>query len=494
MLLVFLVGAAALGIEIAVVRLLAPYFGASEVVWANTIGVVLVALSVGYWVGGRVGDSRPRMEDLCAVVMLGAALTALLPFAARPLLEAGIHALDSISAGAFVGSLLATLVLVAIPVLVLGTVAPWALRIGIETIDKRQAGALAGRLYAVSTAGSLVGTLLAALVLVPGVGTRRTFLVFAFALALVALAGMRRRTWFALVPVAVAALFLLPAGSIKASSGDERVLFETETAQQYVRVVERPDRSRLLELNEGQAVHSLYRPGTVLTNNYWDSALVLPLATLGRPPQRIAILGNAAGTMARAYAHFFPATYVDGVDLDPDLTKVGRRYFGLNGRRFTSVAADARPFLRRSNRRYDVIVVDAYRQPYIPFYLTTREFFELASERLTADGSVIVNVGHPIGSDRLEKVLAATIGTAFKHVARDPTEQSNTMLVGSDAPISAARLAGAATRINPQLAALAIREAALRGPAIPGGEVYTDDRAPVEWLVDRSIVSYAAGR
>jgi MFS family permease len=123
-LLVFVVGAAALGIEIAAVRLLAPYFGASEVVWANTIGVVLVALSVGYWLGGKIGDRHPNMSDLCSAVLLGAVLTALLPFVSKPLLDVGVDALDSVSAGAFVGSLAATLVLLAVPVLVLGTVSP----------------------------------------------------------------------------------------------------------------------------------------------------------------------------------------------------------------------------------------------------------------------------------------------------------------------------------------------------------------------------------
>lgn len=492
-LLVFVVGAAALGIEIAAVRLLAPYFGASEVVWANTIGVVLVALSAGYWFGGRVADKRPRMADLCATVMIAACFTAALPFVARPLLNAGVDALDAIDAGAFAGSLLATLALVSLPVFVLGTVAPWALRIGIDGIHAGQAGALAGRLYAVSTAGSLVGTLLAALVLVPGIGTRRTFLAFALALALVALPGVRWRARFATITLLIALLFALPAGGIKNTSAGGRVIHETETRHQYARVIERADGSRALELNEGQAIHSLYRPGSIFTGDYWDTALVLPFATLGAPPRRIAVLGNAAGTIARAYALLMPGTFVDGVEIDAGLTKIGRRYFGLGGARFSSITADARPFLRETDSRYDALVLDAYRQPYIPFYLTTREFFALARDRLSRRGSIVVNVGHPAGDDELERVLASTMANVFEHVGSLPVQPTNTMLVASDERPSPSRMRATAGILGTAVGRLADAYSANFTVARTGSDVYTDDRAPVEWLIDRSIVRYAAG-
>lgn len=492
-LLVFVVGTSTLGIEIAAVRLLAPYFGASEVVWANTIGVVLVALSAGYWFGGKVADKRPELTDLCAVVMLGSALTALLPIVAKPLLNVGVDALDSVSAGAFVGSLIATLLLLAVPVFVLGTVSPWALRIGIEGVDKLAAGTLAGRLYALGTAGSLVGTLLAALVMIPGLGTRRTFFVFSLALALTALMGVQRRGAFAVIPAVIAVLIALPGGGIKDAAANGKVVFEDETASQYVRVIERPNGTRVLELNEGQARHSVAVPGTVLTDDYWDASLVLPLATGEGPPQRVAVLGNAAGTIARAYAQYFPNTFVDGVDIDGELADIGREWFGLKDVNFQDHTADARPFLRATDERYDLIVLDAYRQPYIPFYLTTVEFFDLARKRLNPGGRVIVNVGHPEGSDRLNDVLAAGLAESFEHVWRSDTQPTNTQLLASNSPISPdAIVPGAET--TPGLLPTARREATLLRPAITDAEPFTDDRAPVEWLIDKSIVEYAAGR
>ena len=121
-LLVFVVGTGSLGAEIAAVRLLAPYFGASTIVWANTIGVVLVALSVGYWLGGRFADRHPHVRGLCLVTLTAAMLLAAVPYVADPLLGLEVGALDEISAGAFIGSLVAVLVLVAIPILLLGVV------------------------------------------------------------------------------------------------------------------------------------------------------------------------------------------------------------------------------------------------------------------------------------------------------------------------------------------------------------------------------------
>jgi spermidine synthase len=487
-LLVFVVGAASLGAEIAVARLIAPFFGASTIVWANTIGVVLVALSVGYWVGGRAADRHPHRRGLCMVVLAAAALLAAVPFVARPFLDVSVDALDSIDAGAFVGSLVGVLCLVAVPVLLLGACSPYAIRLAIPDVE--HSGQVAGRLFAISTAGSLVGTMLAALVLVPFAGTQRTFLAFAVALALVAAAGLGWR--FLAAPVAIAAVLAVPVGTVKATD-DGRVLYEDESALNYIRVIEEPDGDRILELNEGQAIHSIYRPGSFLTGRYWDGQIVLPFTTLTRRPRSVAVLGNAAGTTARMYGHFFPRTRVDGVEVDPEVTEVGYRYFDMgSNRRLTVHDDDARPWLRQSPGGYDVIMVDAYRQPYVPFYLATREFFDLVHDRLAPGGVVIVDVGHAEGSDELERSIGATMDAAFASVLRDPIEGANTLLVGSDAPASASRLRRAATALPRDLANQAVIQATRLEPRLAGGDVYTDDRAPVEWLVDRSILGYAA--
>ena len=217
----------------------------------------------------------------------------------------------------------------------------------------------------------------------------------------------------------------------------------------------------MLELNEGQAVHSLYRPGSYLTGDYWDGHLVLPFAARARAPRRIAILGNAAGTVARAYGHFFPATAVDAVEIDAELTELGPPLL----RPAQPAHADlrrGRPALAASapTGGYDAIMVDAYRQPYIPFYLATREFFELARDRLAPGGVVIVNVGHPEGNDELERVLGRTMAEAFPRVLRYPIEPTNTLLVGR----RGAALGGAPARAARAAAAGAARRSPARPP------------------------------
>src|SRR5436190_1976424 len=392
--LVFTGGAASLGAEIAAARLLAPDFGASTIIWANTIGVVLVALSVGYWLGGRFADRHPHERGLRLTVLAAAVLLAVVPLVAGAFLHAAVRALDHVDAGAFIVSL------------------------------------------------------------------------------------------------ALGALLALPPGVTKPGSGAENVVFEQETPYQYLRVVQVGDERRL-ELNEGQATHSLYRPNTVLTGGYWDGYSVLPFARLGAPPRRMAMLGNAGGTVARAYARLYPGTAIDGVEIDGDVSAVGRRYFDMRNPRLRVHTEDARPFLRRTPARYDVIGIDAYRQPYIPFYLTTREFFALVRRRLTARGIVIINVGHPKGESALERTLAATLRTAFPHIMRDPIEPTNTMLIAATRDLSTTRLANA--RVSADLRPTLEAATAQLGPALRGGSVYTDDKAPVEWLVDTSIVHYAAG-
>ena len=295
-----------------------------------------------------------------------------MPFVADPFLREAVKALGTLSVGGFLGSLVAVLALVAVPVLLLGMVAPYANRLAVSRLA--DTGTVTGHLYAISTAGSLLGTFLAALLLIPLIGTHRTFLVFATALAVAAAVGAG--SWrFLVVAAAIAALLVIPRwrsapmSSVPGWSTRPRPRTSTPECSQF------PSGERWLELNEGVAVHSLYRPGSYLTGGYWDDFLVLPFAASPTPPRRIAILGDAAGTVARAYGHYFPRTRVDAVELDGELTKIGKRYFGLGGPDLHLYTADARPWLEASKAHYDSIFVDAYRQPYIPFYLVTREFF-----------------------------------------------------------------------------------------------------------------------
>lgn len=535
-------GLSTLGAEIATARLLAPAFGSSTVIWANTIAIVLVAIAIGAWLGGRLADRGPSPRKMYRLLLGGSALLALTPVLAVPILGVGIKALDDVSAPGFFGSLVAVLLLVATPLAILGATSPYAVRLALGRIGDgddavAHAGRIAGRLSALGTGGSLVGTFLAALLLIPLIGTRRTFLLFALLLAVIAVWGLasapadsrdddtdggdastaeggpsvapRPILLAALVPLAIFALILIPAPTVKAAGPGLRLLEERETNEQYARVLESPNGTRTMELGEGHAIHSLKRPGTVLTGGYWDELLVLGHLS-GRAPGRVLILGNAGGTVATAMRALDPDVHVDAVDYDEQLAELGKRWFDLGGDRLRLLTGDARVELRRSAGNYDAILVDAYRQPYIPFHLSTKEFFALAKDRLAPGGVVIVNVGHPEGDYELEEVLGATMRAAgLKHVVRDQAQTLNTQLVARAQPFEAAGLLpsyeqrrdevrartvsepAALTADRATLDATAVETAARVEPARPGGRVYTDDKAPVELLIDGSLAKVA---
>jgi len=474
----FLVGAGTLATEISASRLLAPYFGASTVVWANIIGLTLAYLALGYWLGGRLADRRPEARVLGAILLVAAAALAVTPFAARPFLRWALHGFDAVSVGSVAGSFFAALALFAIPVTALGAAAPFLVRLALDTVA--EAGKVAGRLYALSTAGSLAGTFVAALVTIPWAGTQRTLVGTA---ACVAVGGalLLGRAWL-LAPVAVAALLAVPPPQIKSA------IYETESPYQYIRVVSDGRGGRELELNEGVATHSTWRADTVLTGRYWDLFLLLP-PLLSRLPERMLVIGNAGGTMARAYGRFYPGVSIDGVELDPKLNEVALRFFGAGDNpRLRLIAADGRPYLERTKRRYDLIVVDAYRQPYVPFYLATSEFFRLAGDHLRPGGAIALNVAATPHDRKLSRAIGTTLLTAFPQAWRWRALRFNDVLFALREPVSRKELERRAARAPGGVALLLplfrSRLARVRAEGTP----LTDDRAPVEWLTDRMIL------
>jgi spermidine synthase len=394
--------------------------------------------------------------------------------------------LDAVSVGAVVGSFFAALALFAIPVTLLGAVSPFAIRLALD--DVGEAGTVAGRLYALSTVGSIVGTFASALLTIPLVGTQRTMLGSA---ALLVLAGsLVLGTRWQLATVAVAALLFIPAGTIKASSG---LLYETESSYQYVQVLQRADGSRVLKLNEGVAVHSVWHPRSVLTGGEWDMFLVVP-PLLDRPVERMLVIGNAGGTIARAYGKLYPDVRIDGVEIDPKVTEAGRRFLGLGDNpNLHVITDDGRPFLQLTDERYDVIVVDAYRQPYIPFYLATEEFFRLARRHLAPGGVLALNVAAVPGDLRLGQAIGTTVLSAFPEAWRWKPLRFNELVLAFDRPLPRSRLAQLVGKAPPAVASLVPLFRAGLEPVRAEGEPLTDDRAPVEWLTDRMIVDFIAG-
>lgn len=507
--LTFVAGFTTLGVELTASRLLDPWFGNSLFVWASLIGLILFYLAVGYWLGGRVADRSPHLLTLLRLTGLAGLGVGLVPVASRPVLLLASRGMADFDAGLIAGSMAAVLVLFSIPITLLGCVSPFAVRLAIS--DIQSSGAVAGRLYALSTAGSILGSFLPVLLLIPNIGARRTFALLALALVAVVLIGLSRlRRWREVLVLlalagAVGWMSFRPIGSLKPATG---LLFETESAFNYIQVLDLGI-ERQLRLNEGEGIHSVYRPQGGLADGIWDYFLIAPAfnpAPYG-PEQvhRVYVGGLAAGTIPRLFTEAYGPIAIDGAELDPAIIAVGRAWFDMNLENLNAIAIDARRLLANppghASKPYDLIAVDAYRPPYIPFHLTTVEFFKLARARLTADGVVAVNVGRTRTDDSLVDAIAVTMQAVFPsvYIMDEPDNDSplgNSLVVATARPTTLDDFRANLPRFEQSLLAEVARRAApqARLAAPPAGTpIFTDDRAPVEQVVNALVLRYVLG-
>jgi hypothetical protein len=272
---------------------------------------------------------------------------------------------------------------------------------------------------------------------------------------------------------------------------------EAESAYHYIQVLE-DDGAYLLALNEGHAIHSIYDPESPITGGPWDYFAIAPLF-LERPEPSLdssLIIGLAGGTAARTILDVYPQSTVDGVEIDEEIVRLGEKYFSLDDPRIATHVEDGRYFLTTTDETYDLIGIDAYRQPYIPFHLTTTEFFEEAAEHLSENGMVVVNAGRSETDYRLVDALASTMLSVFPYVYLVDTDHyENTLIYGTFAPSSVDAFVTNAPSLDPASTSGRIASSALATGNVrvahASTEAYTDDLAPVEWLVDRMIVDAA---
>jgi hypothetical protein len=345
--------------------------------------------------------------------------------------------------------------------------------------------------------------------LIPTIGTRLTFAVLAGLLAVTAVTGLLLERGTKALP----ALLALPAigllawlgsrGLIKPEAG---LLAEGESLYNYYQVLQRGPET-WLKLNEGIGLHSVYHPQSALSEGIWDYFLAAPL--FAEEPsvevRNMYLVGLAGGTIAQLYTDVYGPIPIDGAELDPDIVAAADTYFHLDEYpNVNAVAADGRSWLFRqpAERKYSVIAVDAYRPPYIPFHLSTVEFFRLVRDHLTENGVVAINVARSGDDTSLVDALAATLAQVFPsvYVVDESTEKfslGNSLVVATIQPTTLADFQLNAAALDPAryplLVEMARRASLTVRPADTSGPVLTDDKAPIEQIVHAIMLRYFLG-
>ena len=510
-LIAFVSGMTTLAIELSASRLLGSVFGNSNLVWANVIGLMLLYLTAGYFLGGRLADRFPREELLLKLIMWAAFLCGLIPLVARPIISRAAQAVFGAEAALALGSFIVILILFSLPVTLLGTVSPFVIRLAVT--DIAFSGRVAGQVYAISTLGSILGAFLPVLLTIPQIGTTRTFLLFAGILFAIAFAAHLRNSIraalpYLCMPVLLGLLVGTATGSpLRQPAQDASLKYEGESAYNYIQVQEDSAGYRYLYLNEGQGVHSQWHESEIFYGATWDYFLAAPY--FNKAPYRadqvdsMLLIGLAAGTIPRQHASVYGDILIDGIELDPEIVEVAAEYFDMNAQAMPQLTAhigDGRFILNQIARDYTVIAVDAYRPPYIPWHLTTVEFFAEVKDRLSEDGVVAINVGRTDTDRRLVDALSQTLVAVYPSVhAIDVPQSFNTILVATLRPTSPdnlrANLNYAVDTVNPVLYDIMAMAADNLVPLGGSEIVFTDDRAPVEMLVDSIVLDFLlAGR
>ncbi len=480
----FFSGMCIMAIELCASRLVAPYFGTSSFVWTNIIGVIMIALSTGYFIGGNLADRRPRLDILLKLLLVACVFLFLLPFVVSTVvqwLSSLMQNLNSSFSFIFLGSLLAIALLFAPPIVILGMTSPFLIRIVAQT---DHVGVSAGRIFGLSTIGSVVGTFLPVLVFIPAIGTGKTIMLFSAALFVVTALGFTAKI-SALLSVAAVVPFLFPIPEARQTPGK---IYSTESAYQYIEVFDRGS-YRYLVYNDAAGFQTVANKRSPFTgqNYYYDYYSLLPFIFEGTPKNAL-IIGLGGGIIANQLRYFHPEIAVDGLEIDPKVIQVARNYFALSPD-VSVFNQDGRIFVTLSKKKYDIVIIDAYTQQiYIPFHLTTVEFFTKLKDRLSDQGIVAMNVSAPREDSPLLQSIFNTLRSVFAHVYlfRIPMTTDNIVLV-SDRRLDFGLLGRAA---GTELQDLARFSQPLFRETEPDSqyEPLTDDRAPIEHMVDWEIL------
>lgn len=484
----FFAGMSVMAVELGASRLLAPYFSSSQIVWTIIIGTIMIAMALGNIYGGKSADKSPNPDKLYGRILIAAIWIALIPVAGKYIVL-GISALLIFTVNnnfLIIAAFCACMVIFVFPLFLLGTVTPSLAKYSVSSLD--DSGRTVGTLGAFNTIGSIIGTFVPTFVTIPAVGTSITFLIFAGILIVLSV------IYF--VSSRVGYKKIIISGVIFVSCcvfghGDsfafwqKDLTYEGESIYNYLQVSE-DDKQVSLSTNVLFGVQSVYMKDDTLTGLYYDYAMAAPLMVPDKNPDsmEVLILGMGTGTYATQCRKYFGDMNIEGVEIDEKITKLSRKYFALPDD-INVTTYDGRAFLNASDRKYDVIMVDAYQDITIPFQMSSVEFFRLVKSHLNENGVMVVNMNMRGNDDGdINQYLADTISSVFGNVYTVEVDNStNRELFASDNNDMIGVLNDNISGIKDADLRFMMNKVRDNSIAYNAGKlIMTDDNAPVELL------------
>ncbi|MFH1781783.1 MAG: fused MFS/spermidine synthase [Patescibacteria group bacterium] len=482
---VFICGAAVMCLEMAASRLMAPFFGSSIFVWGNIIGIVLIALTAGYYLGGRVADKHPNKNHLYYYVLVAGVYIAFIPFFFQLMysdLNLNLIFGNSYILAVIIGSFITALLFFAPPIFLLGFVSPYAIRLATKKIE--DAGKIAGSLYAFSTFGSIIGTFGASLLLVPFLGSRETIYISSFFLILISAIGLRKLFFYIFIAVPVILFFWQGDKPLKEN---EKIIYEDESDYNYIQVINEENQIRLVT-EGGFGSQSIYSKDRILTDRYYDYFNLLPVLKNIESGNAL-IIGLASGIVSRQYNEFYPDFELTGYEIDPAIIKVSREYMHLGEQDVDIVEGDGRILLQKEEKKYDLVVIDAYvSEMHIPWHLATQEFFQEVRSHTAKDGLMAMNIIDSSDDKSLLNGFLSTVKSIYPYVYSIPVEKSgNNIIICSNSSLDFQKL----SIINDErlqklfeYSSKNIKEFT----EINNDKIFTDNKAPLDILTGEMLI------
>lgn len=488
----FFSGMSVMAAELGASRLLAPYFSSSQIVWTIIIGTIMIAMALGNIYGGRSADKNPDPDKLYLRILIAGIWLALIPVLGKYVIIgiSGLVILSVSSAYLVWAALAACLVVFVFPLFMLGTVTPSLAKYTTDSLEEN--GRVIGRLGAANTIGSIIGTFTPTFITIPTVGTSITFLIFAGILIILSavyfLSQKKHRKRLA-VCAAIFAVCCVFGRSDSFAFWEKDLAYEGESVYNYLQVKEDDD-SVTLSTNVLFGVQSVLMKNDELTGLYYDYAMAAPLMT-GKDPSdaSILILGMGTGTYATQCRRFFGTTDIEGVEIDERITDLAHEYFELSGD-VPVTTCDGRAFIGLTDKKYDVIMVDAYQDITIPFQMSSTEFFELVKSHLNPGGVMVVNMNmRNEGEEGINQYLTDTIAAVFPNIYTvDVPGATNRELFASESGEMINNLLKGAEEVeDASCRGLMKKTGAELSRPETGNRIMTDDKAPVELLGMRAI-------